>query len=287
VQAGEAAEFLVVFRTREEAVASRAQAISTAAGLEIPTEQTLAAARRQEFRAVKALVLDTAPATAPSAVNTITTEAGPQQATASPAIQVTADYQNLPIAAVSISSAAELARLQADPNVLSVQPNGIVRAVSAAAWSHIGQPLAAARGYNGSGTVVVIDTGLDYTKPVFGPCTAPGVPAATCRVVYTADMVAEDGALDSAGKSSGHGTNVAGIVACELAWAAAVATVADAAVPSCIACRGRSVPPSKHVLMVSAAPSLTSEDTTAAAAAAACCVCSCGAWGEADRAGRL
>lgn len=213
VQAGEAAEFLVVFRTREEAVASRAEAISTAAGLEIPTEQTLAAARRQEFRAVKALVLDTAPATAPSAVNTITTEAGPQQATASPAIQVTADFQNLPIAAVSISSAAELARLQADPNVLSVQPNGIVRAVSAAAWSHIGQPLAAARGFNGSGTVVVIDTGLDYTKPVFGPCTAPGVPAATCRVVYTADMVAEDGALDSAGKSSGHGTNVAGIVA--------------------------------------------------------------------------
>lgn len=226
VEAGKAAEFLVVFRTREDAVASRAQAISTAAGLETSTEQTLATARRQEFRAVKARVLEAT--TAPSAS---ATEAGPQQATTSPAIQVTADFKNLPITAVSISSAAQLARLQADPDVLSVQANGVVQVASAAAWAQIGQPLAAARGYTGSGTVVVIDTGLDYTRPAFGPCTVPGVPAATCKVVYAADMVADDGALDSAGKSSGHGTNVAGIIACEWTSAAALTAVTHAPCP--------------------------------------------------------
>lgn len=56
-----------------------------------------------------------------------------------------------------------------------------------------------------------VRTGLDYTHPVFGPCTAPGVPAA-CKVVHMADLTAaNDGSLDD----MAHGTNVAGIIASE------------------------------------------------------------------------
>jgi len=54
-------------------------------------------------------------------------------------------------------------------------------------------------------------TGLDYRRDIFGPCTAPGVPAATCRVSYHADITKDDGQLDDA--TDPHGTNVAGIIA--------------------------------------------------------------------------
>jgi hypothetical protein len=58
--------------------------------------------------------------------------------------------------------------------------------------------------------------GLDYKRAIFGPCTAPGVPAETCRVLYTEDLEADDGMLDDPdvpGKNGPHGTNVAGIIA--------------------------------------------------------------------------
>lgn len=57
--------------------------------------------------------------------------------------------------------------------------------------------------------------GLDYKRALFGPCTAPGVPAETCRVLYTEDLEADDGLLDEADTeaTSPHGTNVAGIIA--------------------------------------------------------------------------
>lgn len=54
--------------------------------------------------------------------------------------------------------------------------------------------------------------GIDYTRPAFGPCTSPGVPADTCKVIYAADLYADDGLLDA---SIFHGTNVAGVVAGE------------------------------------------------------------------------
>jgi hypothetical protein len=57
----------------------------------------------------------------------------------------------------------------------------------------------------------VPSSGLDYTKPVFGPCTAPGAPAASCKVLYAQDMTTNDNLLDS----TGHGTNVAGIILSE------------------------------------------------------------------------
>ncbi len=59
----------------------------------------------------------------------------------------------------------------------------------------------------GAGTfVVVIDSGVDYGKPDFGSCSAPG---GGCRVALSMDMTDDDGERDDVG----HGTNVAGIVA--------------------------------------------------------------------------
>lgn len=63
--------------------------------------------------------------------------------------------------------------------------------------------------WQGNGTTVaVLDSGVDYTLNDFGGCTAPGVPSG-CRVAVAVDIAADDGVLDS----TGHGTNVAAIVA--------------------------------------------------------------------------
>ncbi|GIH04031.1 hypothetical protein Rhe02_20980 [Rhizocola hellebori] len=64
-------------------------------------------------------------------------------------------------------------------------------------------------GLTGAGTsVVVLDTGADYTDVAFGMCSAPGVPAG-CRVPVAFDIAPDDRSLDD----HGHGTNVAAIVA--------------------------------------------------------------------------
>ncbi len=62
---------------------------------------------------------------------------------------------------------------------------------------------------DGSGSsVVVLDTGVDYSHSDFGSCSAPGVPS-TCRVIISSDLAPSDGQNDQ----NGHGTNVSAIVA--------------------------------------------------------------------------
>lgn len=64
-------------------------------------------------------------------------------------------------------------------------------------------------GYTGQNTAVaVLDTGVDYTLPDFGSCSAPGDPP-PCKVAYVQDFAPEDFQLDD---GNGHGTNVSGIV---------------------------------------------------------------------------
>jgi subtilisin family serine protease len=117
-------------------------------------------------------------------------------------------YRHLPVLHLELRTAGALARLLERPEVLGVQEDVLLEPFLAQSLSLIGQPLAATAGGTGEGTAVaVLDTGVDHRRPELGACAAPG--AAGCRVVYSADVAPDDGALDA----HGHGTNVAAIVA--------------------------------------------------------------------------
>lgn len=123
-------------------------------------------------------------------------------------VRVLRDYDTLPIVFVRFSSEAALLGAANDPAVAGIRENGTKRLELAQSLPLIRQPTAAADGYTGAGTAVsVIDTGVDYTNPAFGSCTAPGSPSG-CKVVYAQDFANDDHQLDD----DGHGTNVAGIV---------------------------------------------------------------------------
>jgi len=211
VAAGQPVQWLITFRAPEEQVVARARIISQSAGATLPQTQIENKARRAVYSGIKARVLGPAAQATSAAVIEEAGAASPQQQQGS--VQIITDYHFMPITYVSISSAAELERLRSNPDVLSVMANGIVRPMSMnAGLSMIGQPAVIQQGLTGDGIVVVVDTGLDYTRDIFGPCTAPGVPAATCRVAYMQDITAvDDGRLDDADEP--HGTNVAGIIA--------------------------------------------------------------------------
>lgn len=128
-------------------------------------------------------------------------------------VKVLTDHENLPTQLVEITSEDDLLRLANAAEVGGVRANAVMEATAAqsdaASLSLIRQPTAAAGGSVGRGTyVAVLDTGVDYRQPAFGSCTAPGVPATTCRVA--ASLLDDDGFLDD---GSLHGTNVAGVVA--------------------------------------------------------------------------
>lgn len=118
-------------------------------------------------------------------------------------------YERLPLDFVRLKSDSVLSELADDPYVKGIYPNKARKMLLSESLPFIGQPEAEALGHTGAGTmVVVIDSGVDYTRTAFGSCTSPGQPA-DCRVVYADDLTDfDDGTLDD----SGHGTNVAGIV---------------------------------------------------------------------------
>jgi len=122
------------------------------------------------------------------------------------------NFSHLPIALVRLADQSALDRLRARPEVRAILPNRrkylTLDSISAGL---VGQPQAQALGSTGSGTtVLVVDAGVDFTQADFGPCTAPGVPAATCKVVYASNISGSGGGLDTS--TSQHGTNVSGIV---------------------------------------------------------------------------
>jgi len=115
------------------------------------------------------------------------------------------EYAQFPILHVRIKSRAALARLQSNKSVLSIDANATYQFTVAESLPLIGQPQAQAAGYTGAGTTVcVLDSGVDYTRPAFGSCSAPG---GTCKVAYAADIAPDDGVLDD----SLHGTAVSAI----------------------------------------------------------------------------
>jgi Ca2+-binding RTX toxin-like protein len=118
-------------------------------------------------------------------------------------------FAQVPYLHLTLRTAAALEALERHAEVVRVYEDRPNEAFLTNSLPLIGQPAAAAAGKTGAGgTVVVIDTGLDYTLPAFGSCVSPGSPG-SCRVPYVADIAADDGQLDA----NGHGTNVAGIVA--------------------------------------------------------------------------
>lgn len=126
-------------------------------------------------------------------------------------VTVERDYDQLPVLRVRVSSPEALAKLTANPNVKAIYPDEQVKRTISSSFPFIGQPETIALGYTGQETAVaVLDTGVDYTRAAFGSCSAPGIPAETCRVAFAKDFATEDNVLDD---SDLHGTNVAGIVA--------------------------------------------------------------------------
>lgn len=160
VAAGRPARWLVSFRVPEQQIEVQASAVATAAGPELPVRQAATIARQQVYAAVKSSVLKAAAApTSATATSTdaIVTEAGSAQA--QPSLAVVTDYSHMPITLVSISDAAELARLRANPYVASVSADGVVRTMAMNGLELIGQPAAEQLGYIGAGSVVIVDTG--------------------------------------------------------------------------------------------------------------------------------
>lgn len=120
------------------------------------------------------------------------------------------DYKFIPYSFERVSGKASLVALLNDPNVKGVYPNQIRTTQLVQSLPLIQQPAAVSLGYEGEGTsVVVLDTGLDYTRSAFGSCTAPSTTSTTCRVLEAFDLARDDRSLDA----DGHGTNVSGIVA--------------------------------------------------------------------------
>jgi subtilisin family serine protease len=120
-------------------------------------------------------------------------------------------FDHLPLLIGSPTTTTALTRLLEDPRVVVVDEIRFYEPSDVESLGLIGQPTAVAGGKTGAGAAVaVLDTGADFTRAAFGSCTAPGVPAATCRVVVAQEFGAVDNARDD---PSLHGTNVAAIVA--------------------------------------------------------------------------
>jgi uncharacterized repeat protein (TIGR01451 family) len=122
--------------------------------------------------------------------------------------EVLIDYSHLPMALIRFNTRKALDRLVAHPSFIAAYRNGrkfpILDSQSA---NLVGQPAVAALGPIGSGaSVLVIDTGVNYTLSDFGSCSSPGVPA-SCKVAFYQNIADSSSALDS----NGHGTNVSGI----------------------------------------------------------------------------
>ncbi|HMN02116.1 MAG TPA: S8 family serine peptidase [Geobacter anodireducens] len=126
-------------------------------------------------------------------------------------VEVVREYSHLPLLSARVGSARALERLAARAEGIGVFPNEARQLQLTESLPLIGQPPAAAAGFRGIGTsVAVFDTGVDYTRPAFGSCTAPGTPAG-CKVIVSLDTAPEDFQLDDP-TSYYHGTNVAAIV---------------------------------------------------------------------------
>jgi len=127
--------------------------------------------------------------------------------TASDAVSVRFQYENIPMLHVDVKDLAGMISLARNSEVLMVHENVRLDHQLAESLPLINQPAAASAGKLGEGTAVaVLDTGCDYTRAAFGSCSAPG---GSCKVAYARDFGVSDNQRDT---GDFHGTNVSGIV---------------------------------------------------------------------------
>jgi subtilisin family serine protease len=121
-------------------------------------------------------------------------------------LKILTDYSVLPIVHARIHSERALKRLYKHNKVLSIDENIRDTTFMTQSLPLIGRTNPSTLTQTGSGaTIAVLDTGVDYTLPAFGACSAPG---GACKVVYAEDIAPSDDRLDDV---NGHGTNVAAI----------------------------------------------------------------------------
>lgn len=138
--------------------------------------------------------------------------------------EVVDDFAVLPLALIRVRTPAALAALTAHRKVVGIYRDTVKFPVpdltpqlDSQSKILVGQPVAAAAGLTGAGTtVVVVDSGANYTVADLGSCTAVATPA-SCRVshalyVNTSNKVVTD-TNPVAATANNHGTNVAAIVA--------------------------------------------------------------------------
>ncbi len=124
-------------------------------------------------------------------------------------------HENLPTSLLRIDTEGALLALLARSGVRAVFENRPLAPFVAETLPFIDQPAVWGAGLGGAGTAVaIIDSGVDYTRNVFGPCSEPpGTPAPGdpgCRVAATFEAtLQDDGVLDD----FMHGTRVSGIIA--------------------------------------------------------------------------
>lgn len=135
------------------------------------------------------------------------------------------DYEAMPMALIRVRSSQALDALAAHRDVVGIYRDEpkypvlkLTPQLDTQSKTLVGQPVAAAAGLTGAGTtVVVVDSGANYTVADLGPCSAVATPAATCRIQHSLyvnpanQVVGDPTAVTSA--SNNHGTNVASIVA--------------------------------------------------------------------------
>lgn len=122
--------------------------------------------------------------------------------------QIVHQYDNFPVLAATLTSPDALQKIAASPIVRLIGEETFAESSLASSLPLVNHSTATGKGAKGRGTtVVVLDTGTDYTLADFGSCTVPGAPS-TCRISVAQDLAAEDNNLDD----NGHGTNVSAIV---------------------------------------------------------------------------
>jgi len=125
--------------------------------------------------------------------------------------EIVRDYGHLPMTFARFRTRGALEELLRRPETVAVYENREMFPHLSYSLPFINQPPLAGAGITGSGLgVAVIDSGIDYTLPAFGSCSAPGVPNG-CRVAASVDVTGDNLTLNQA--ADNHGTNVAGIAA--------------------------------------------------------------------------